>query len=321
MTRARDVSRLVTTPSSAYDEFEEVFVGSASPTNKKIWINTSTASAPTINAIVNSTWFGSSIYNVNSLLVDFLVIGGGGGGGSTQAGGNQSSGGGGAGGYRTSTGVSGGNSSAENQVALTLGQNFTVTVGAGGTGLTYPVSGGITAGNGTNSTFSNIISLGGGGGATVGTTGASGGSGGGGGAGAFGGNGSGGQGFSGGSGNYNAQGGGGGGAGEAGNTDGNGHGGDGLSNSITGSAVTRGGGGAGSNSGTVGDGTGVNTGGGGAGNYTGTGGNGNAGVVILRYPSYATLNIGAGLTSSTQTVASNKVTTFTAGSDSVSVVI
>ena len=61
MTRARDVSRLVTTPSSAYDEFEEIFVGSASPTNKKMWINTSTASAPTINAIVNSSWFGSSI--------------------------------------------------------------------------------------------------------------------------------------------------------------------------------------------------------------------------------------------------------------------
>ena len=103
--------------------------------------------------------------------------------------------------------------------------------------------------------------------------------------------------------------------------DGNGHGGDGLSNSITGSAVTRGGGGAGSNSGTAGDGTGTNTGGGGAGNYTGNGANGNAGIVIIRYPSYASLNIGSGLTSSTQTVAGNKVTTFTAGSDTVSVVI
>jgi hypothetical protein len=40
---------------------------------------------------------------------------------------------------------------------------------------------------------------------------------------------------------------------------------------------------------------------------------GGSGVVILRYPSYYTLSVGAGLTSTTSTVGSNKVTTFTAG--------
>ena len=40
--------------------------------------------------------------------------------------------------------------------------------------------------------------------------------------------------------------------------------------------------------------------------------------VILRYPASVTLTIGAGLTSSTATDGDSKVTTFTAGSDTIS---
>ena len=54
--------------------------------------------------------------------------------------------------------------------------------------------------------------------------------------------------------------------------------------------------------------------GGGGGN---DGGNGGSGVVIFRYPSAYTITIGAGLTGSTSTVGSNKVTTITAGTGSV----
>ena len=41
--------------------------------------------------------------------------------------------------------------------------------------------------------------------------------------------------------------------------------------------------------------------------------------MILKYPSGATLNIGAGLTSTTDIEGSYKVTVFTAGTDTVSV--
>ena len=47
-------------------------------------------------------------------------------------------------------------------------------------------------------------------------------------------------------------------------------------------------------------------------------GAGGSGVVILRYPSAYTITIGAGLTSSTTTVSTDKVTTITAGSGNVS---
>jgi hypothetical protein len=49
-----------------------------------------------------------------------------------------------------------------------------------------------------------------------------------------------------------------------------------------------------------------------------TGGTGGSGVVILRYPDTRTITIGAGLTGSTATDGSYKVTTFTAGSGNVS---
>jgi hypothetical protein len=61
----------------------------------------------------------------------------------------------------------------------------------------------------------------------------------------------------------------------------------------------------------------ANTGGGGGAGRT-VGGNGGSGVVILRYPTSLTITIGAGLTGTTSTVGSKKVTTITAGSGNVS---
>jgi hypothetical protein len=66
------------------------------------------------------------------------------------------------------------------------------------------------------------------------------------------------------------------------------------------------------------------SGGGGGGNYNYDrianfpGGNGGSGLVIVRYPSSLTINIGAGLTGTTATSGGNKVTTFTAGTGTVS---
>jgi hypothetical protein len=66
----------------------------------------------------------------------------------------------------------------------------------------------------------------------------------------------------------------------------------------------------------------ANTGGGGGGEYTGgasfPGKNGGSGVVILRYSNTKTITIGAGLTGSTATTGSDKVTTITAGTGNVS---
>lgn len=92
---------------------------------------------------------------VNSLNVEYLVVGGGGAGGS--------SGGGGAGGLKQGTTV------------LTLSSAFTITVGTGGA----PAGSGAAGGNGGGSAFGAISVLGGGGGALGGSA-ASGGSGGGG---------------------------------------------------------------------------------------------------------------------------------------------
>jgi hypothetical protein len=65
----------------------------------------------------------------------------------------------------------------------------------------------------------------------------------------------------------------------------------------------------------------VNTGGGGGGNYDNTprsGGSGGSGIVILRYSSARTITLGAGLTGSTATDGSDKVTTITSGTGNVS---
>jgi hypothetical protein len=251
--------------------------------------------------------------------VDFLVIAGGGAGA-----GFYHAGGGGAGGYRNSYGSepSGGGGSSEASLTFTSGTVYTVTVGAGGTGVDTSS----VAASGSNSSISGsnittITSSGGGGGGTYSSpgnlsiqNGASGGSGGGAGStlSPFGSGGSGtaNQGFSGGSCNayspnpyYGGGGGGASAAGSGGSVLGDGSGGNGLASLITGSSVTRGGGGGGGKGdgsgwtgtgGTGGGGNGVfpagnatsgtvNTGGGGGGTgNTGTGGNGGSGVVILR---------------------------------------
>ena len=122
-----------------------------------------------------------------------------------------------------------------------------------------------------------------------------------------------------------------------------GAGGDGVANSISGSSVTYAGGGGGQGmqwttgasgrpggaggSGGGGQGGGSTTptdggtnlgGGGGSPGYTTSGvGAGGSGVVILSYPSALTLTVPNGLTSSTATVGSNKVTTFTAGTGNI----
>jgi len=85
-------------------------------------------------------------------------------------------------------------------------------------------------------------------------------------------------------------------------------------------------GGAGLNSGSSGNGAGVggsggaNTGGGGGGMGISVtqSGSGGSGVVIIRYPNTKTITVGAGLTATTATVGTDKVTTFTAGTGTIS---
>ena len=228
-------------------------------------------------------------------VVEYLVIAGGGGGGGNSA--ASGGGGGGAGGFRTAIGF-----------AVSV-QNYTVTVGAGGSNQA----------NGSNSVFGTITSIGGGRGAqgSSGDPGQAGGSGGGGSRNSTtaGGAGTAGQGFAGaagGSGGGDGNGGGGGaGAVGAGGASGvvGGAGGVGLASSITGTSVVRAGGGGGGgydsdNGGAGGAGGGgrgangqsengtagtANTGGGGGGGGdegggAGTlGGAGGSGVVIIRY--------------------------------------
>lgn len=232
-----------------------------------------------------------------------LVIGGGGAGGASIGGG------GGAGGASYNTGVS-----------LTAGSNYTVTVGAGGTGTSG------AGNNGSNSVAFGYTGFGGGGGGTFNSTaGSNGGCGGGAGGGdttVSGGTAS--QGFAGG-GNVNDGGGGagGGGMGSAGsNSDGNTppnarNGGNGITYSITGNAVAYagGGGGGGGGTGQAGGGNGgagtlnpgsnalANSGSGGGGASGGgssLGGAGGSGIVVVAYPlnqyspvsqTYATLSV------------------------------
>ena len=250
-----------------------------------------------------------------SKTVNFLVIAGG------ASGGRAKGAGGGAGGYRASfnSEASGGGGSSETALSLTPGTTYTITVGAGGSGISSP---NLTGNDGVASSISgtditDITTVGGGGGggdATPGSgnTGRDGGSGGGGGGNGpnpvAGGSGTSNQGFAGGTGFAGSQAAGGGGGGAAavgssvpGNGQAGGTGGAGVASTITGSSVTRAGGGGGVNeSGSVADGPGGsggggagNTGGGGAGTAnTGSGGGathnsgssgaGGSGVVILR---------------------------------------
>jgi hypothetical protein len=317
----------------------------SSPTDGQIYENYYWDSA-------NAVWqtLGRGFEYENAVKFDYLVIGGGGSGGGGAGGGG--SGGGGAGGYRCSvTGeFSGGNSAAEDPLLLQPG-SYRVTVGAGGIGSTDASI------NGSNSQFASVIANGGerGGGGTFYPPNI-GGSGGGayglepGNSDGIGGKAFPRQGFDGGNSlrssvsTTDQSGGGGGGAGAvgvAGTSASGGNGGAGIASSITGSSVTRSGGGGGGkrtggtagSGGTGGGGAGgldangtngtPNTGGGGGGAGRNgaslrTGGNGGSGVVIIKYPDTITLSIGGGLTSSTTTSGGFKVTTFTAGSDTVS---
>ena len=280
---------------------------------------------------------GSVALSPNTVSVEALIIAGGAGGGGTNDASGVGAGGGGSGGYRTST------------QTIDLGTSYTVTVGAGGNGGAINTNGS----SGSNSVFNTITSAGGGGGGKSGVAGINGGSGGGGTATQLGGTGntpstSPSQGNTGGSGNDlapNYGGGGGGGAsavGTNGTTTAGGNGGNGTASSITGSSVTRAGGGGGGtfNGGTAGTGgtggggnaninaagsagTSNTGGGGGGGSYqipfgTRAGGNGGSGIVILKYVNTFTIsNPGGGLTFSTSTSGSDKITSFTAGTGNI----
>ena len=299
---------------------------------------------PNANSL-NTNLTISGLTVITPLTVSYLVVAGGGsGGGVAPFGGYHAAGGGaGAGGYRTNY--------LSTALLLNEATNYTVTVGAGAPQANT------TSSNGSNSVFSTITSSGGGGGFTGGSTipAQSGGSGGGGGrdntsAGA-------GntpsttpsQGNNGGQGR-NATGGsasGGGGAGQVGQFGGSsvgGNGGNGNQSSITGTSTYYAGGGAAgtgntgstssvgqgglggggngsrTNVDTVGDPGTANTGGGGGGAAAWTsptstiGGSGGSGIVILRYPNNYTIS---GLSGSTTTVGSDKVTTFTTGTGNI----
>ena len=260
------------------------------------------------------TFTSSDTFTVNSSIsnVEYLVVAGGGGAGGYHGQNVGGNGAGGAGGYRSSvpSESSGGGASAESRISSMPSGSYTITVGAGGSGVTSHVNG--NAGGDSSisgSGITTITSTGGGyGGRTLNAPGGSGGSGGSSGEfGPSGGSGTSGQGYPGGNSGNQATGGGGGAAGaggNSGNSTNGASGGNGVASSITGSSVTRagGGGGAGDDNGSGGPG---GSGGGGNGSRggpasdgsTNTGGGGGAhgrasvsrsaqggsGIVIVRY--------------------------------------
>jgi hypothetical protein len=206
-------------------------------------ITSDTTYSFTINASdgVNTIPRSFSLTSINLTPTEYLVVAGGGGGGNATGTNWGSGGGAGAGGYRTGT------------LSLTKGLQYLVAVGNGGVGAPK----GSTSNNATNggdSTFSSIVSAGGGAGGSANFNGASGGSGGGGGYNMrSGGSGntptqSPSQGSNGGSDTITSAAGGGGGASTAGGNSSSGlsgNGGAGASSSITGTSVTYAGGGGG----------------------------------------------------------------------------
>lgn len=222
----------------------------------------------------NKGWLNYSSGNdVGAYLIEYLLVAGGGGGGSSYSGG-----GGGAGGMLTGT------------ISINNGVPYSVTVGAGGAGMSAGTGGWLTSdagshgSSGVNSSVGSLlIAIGGGGGAGQGASGGggigrSGGSGGAGSHGFSGGSGTAGQGNSGGVGgsaaNYLGAGGGGaGGVGGNGPASGNaaGAGGVGAASSISGSSVFYAGGGGG----------GIYDNGGQQSNSGGSGGNGGGGIGSL----------------------------------------
>ncbi len=324
---------------STFDTNEIIFDANGS---EKIQGRSSNAKNTTENAVVrliyqNATkgWTADNLTDdPPSVPTDFLVIAGGGGAGRSDL---YYGGGGGAGGFRSSADGNGGGQSSDAAITALPATNYTVTIGAGGTA---PSHAGASGGNGSNSVFSTITSVGGGGGRHFDGNGLDGGCGGG-----AGGNyqaGTGGaavtspvvHGYAGGNmpfnGQYERGGGGGGGAGSVGASGGNtgGAGGAAKASSISGAAVYYSGGGGGKggyNKGNGGPGTNsrrvANSGDAGGTNGTAAGAGyintGFSGVVILKYPNTNTITVGAGLTSSTATVGSYKVTTFTAGTGNI----
>jgi hypothetical protein len=330
MGRTRDTSKILTTVENidVTEQLDErIFISSASPTagntDGRLWIDTTSASAPAISIYGQNNWrdprprvkaFGGiktqfGIYTIHTFLgtenfvalealnIEYLVVGGGGGGGTARGGG------GGAGGYRSSVfgETSGRNTVAESPILVSPG-TYAVTIGAGGSSNT----------NGVNSQFSSIISNGGGRGGDWRTTpGGNGGAGGGSPDTATLGLGTSGQGFDGGRGSAGPSdpSGGGGGASSSGgsNTSGSGNGGNGgngITSFINGVSTIRSGGGGGG----VFSGSGIGglggSGGGGQGAFStnngvsassnsGSGGgggsdnrspgNGGSGIVIIRY--------------------------------------
>jgi hypothetical protein len=235
----------------------------------------------------NGTFEVTDVGNDDRNQVDYLIIAGGGGGGGSSSSSNGG-GGGGAGGYRTTLGTSGGNSSAESKVTVTV-TSYGVTIGSGGSGGAAS-NDGVNGANSSVAFASTITSTGGGRGGFSTNSGATGGSGGApGGNSAAGGTGAAGSGISGQGNNsgtrpaFQALGAGGGGAGGVGSN--NGTGGSGLNNLLrTGSNETRAIGGTSAASPTPVS-AGANTGSGGNGNTGGSraGGNGGSGIVVIRY--------------------------------------
>ena len=323
---------------STFDTNKIIFDANGS---EKIQGRTTSAKCIIENATVrliyqNATkgWTADNIVdNPPERTVNFLVVAGGGGAGRNDT---YYGGGGGAGGFRSSTDGRGGGQSSDTALALIPSTNYTVTIGAGGAEATGPTVKGNT---GSDSVLATVTSKGGGGGGAYDATGdgLDGGSGGGGGGndqqndggialtspvvhGYAGGA------SAAGSGEAGAGGGGAGSVGASTTSITGGQGGSAKAATITGSTVyyAAGGGGkrgwggshgsAGSNA--VG---GANSGDGGTSPGAATAASGQSGKVILKYENSYTLTIGAGLTSSTATSGSYKITSFTAGTGTISI--
>ncbi len=266
--------------------------------------------------------------SVPTFNADYLIIAGGGGGGGGR-GGNATvwSSGGGGGGYQYNAGIK-----------FLIDTNYTITVGdggAGGAGNGTPVAsggenssivasgiinevatGGVGGGQSSGASGGNSGSLPSNSGGTSYTAGAYWGAGGGAGAGSNGSNGSNLSGGNGGNGYqssitgtaaYYGGGGGGGIYAQTGGSGGLGGGGNGKGTTTNGDDGVNNTGGGGGGAGSAGASAGVNF----------TGGTGGSGVVILRYPNTQTITIGSGLTGTTATVGSDKVTTFTDGTGTI----
>jgi hypothetical protein len=326
VTPSSDTSASVTVPSTVYNNVTGGNTVTVKVTNSdgltSGGVNKSAVGVPTGGTITTSgsdrihTFTSSGTFAVPSgfptTSAGFLIIAGGAGGGVADSGNDCGGGGGGAGGYRSSwnSETSGGGCSAEAAYSITASTNYTVTVGAGGSGA-QAVS--TVGSNGNNSSVFSKTSTGGGGGSNRGGPAGNGGSGGGGSCTGNNGTGTGCQGYNGGGGAGTGQGatyGGGGAAavGAVGPGGTGGAGGAGRASTITGSSVTRAGGGGGGKGLNTGGGAGgsggggaggatngvngsaatANTGsggGGGAGYATGStkGGNGGSGIVVIRY--------------------------------------